>query len=211
MGSELFCFWRLRHNSWFVALFFLIVQWLRTCLGMQGIWVQSLVGELRSHMRWSNQARAPQPESLCTETKDPAGRRWSQIHKHLKKFFDLLLLDTQSEVRLWDPMHALFLIIGQLPYWTSRTSLCGTGCCGIDGPGILGTILLYTMQFYGPSLAKSFTTKALDQLFPLWGRKELPNLHLVQHIPQIPVIIHLSCYAIPRRFQNLTTPVFMME
>ena len=28
---------------------FLAVQWLRLCLPMQGVWVQSLVGELRSH------------------------------------------------------------------------------------------------------------------------------------------------------------------
>ena len=28
----------------------LVVQWLRICLPVQGMWVQSLVGELRSHM-----------------------------------------------------------------------------------------------------------------------------------------------------------------
>ena len=28
----------------------LVVQWLRICLPMQGTWVQSLLGELRSHM-----------------------------------------------------------------------------------------------------------------------------------------------------------------
>ena len=28
---------------------FLVVQWLRLCLPMQGVWIQSLVGELRSH------------------------------------------------------------------------------------------------------------------------------------------------------------------
>ena len=27
-----------------------VVQWLRLCLPMQGVWVQSLVGELRFHM-----------------------------------------------------------------------------------------------------------------------------------------------------------------
>ena len=31
----------------------LVVQWLRICLAMQGAQVQSLVGELRSHMLWS--------------------------------------------------------------------------------------------------------------------------------------------------------------
>ena len=28
----------------------LVIQWLRLCLPMQRLWVQSLVGELRSHM-----------------------------------------------------------------------------------------------------------------------------------------------------------------
>ena len=32
----------------------LVVQWLRICLSMQGIQVQSLVGELRSHLRWDH-------------------------------------------------------------------------------------------------------------------------------------------------------------
>ena len=31
----------------------LVVQWLRICLPVQGMWVQSLVGELRSHMQLS--------------------------------------------------------------------------------------------------------------------------------------------------------------
>ena len=32
----------------------LVVQWLRIRLAMQGTWVQSLVGELRSHKPWGN-------------------------------------------------------------------------------------------------------------------------------------------------------------
>ena len=32
----------------------LVVQWLKIHLATQGIWVQSLVGELRSHMPQSN-------------------------------------------------------------------------------------------------------------------------------------------------------------
>ena len=32
----------------------LVVQWLRNHLPMQGMQVQSLVGELRSHMLWDN-------------------------------------------------------------------------------------------------------------------------------------------------------------
>ena len=34
----------------------LVVQWLRIHLPMQGTWVRSLVGELRSHMPWGNEA-----------------------------------------------------------------------------------------------------------------------------------------------------------
>ena len=34
----------------------LVAQWSRICLPMQGTQVQPLVGELRSHMPWSNQA-----------------------------------------------------------------------------------------------------------------------------------------------------------
>ena len=33
---------------------FLVVQWLRICLPMQGMWVQSLVRELRFHMIWGS-------------------------------------------------------------------------------------------------------------------------------------------------------------
>ena len=32
----------------------LVVQWLRICLVMQGMWVRSLVRELRSHVLWGN-------------------------------------------------------------------------------------------------------------------------------------------------------------
>ena len=33
-----------------------VVQWLRICLPMQGMWVQSLISELRSHIHWGNYA-----------------------------------------------------------------------------------------------------------------------------------------------------------
>ena len=38
----------------------LLVQWLRVLLAMQGMQVQSLVGELRSHMLQSNEVHALQ-------------------------------------------------------------------------------------------------------------------------------------------------------
>ena len=37
-----------------------MVQGLRICLTIQGMWVQSLVRELKSHMPWSNRAHVPQ-------------------------------------------------------------------------------------------------------------------------------------------------------
>jgi len=43
---------------------FPVVQWLRLCLSMQRVWVQSLVGQLRSHMPWS--AAKNQTESTLT-------------------------------------------------------------------------------------------------------------------------------------------------
>ena len=45
---------------------FLVVQWLRIHLEMQGMWVQALVRELRSHVPQSNRARLPQQKvPLC--------------------------------------------------------------------------------------------------------------------------------------------------
>ena len=64
----------------------LVVQWLSIRLAMQGTWVQSLAGELRSHMPWSNQptccnrcahafrSRLPRLESPCATMEDPACR-----------------------------------------------------------------------------------------------------------------------------------------
>lgn len=46
----------------------LAAQWLRTRRAMQGTLVESLVGELSSHMPQGNQASVPQPENLCPAT-----------------------------------------------------------------------------------------------------------------------------------------------
>ena len=43
----------------------LVVQWLRTCLPRQGTQIQSLIGELRSHMLQSHGACALQQITLC--------------------------------------------------------------------------------------------------------------------------------------------------
>ena len=53
----------------------LVVQWLRICLLTQGTWVQSLVGELRSHMLQGNQVHAPQLYSPCATTREMPTRR----------------------------------------------------------------------------------------------------------------------------------------
>ena len=39
---------------------------------MQGMYIEPLVGELRSHMLQSKWAPEPQLEGLCAPTKDPA-------------------------------------------------------------------------------------------------------------------------------------------
>ena len=44
----------------------LVLQWLKICLPMQGTQVESLVGEIRSHMLWGDEVCAPQLLSLCT-------------------------------------------------------------------------------------------------------------------------------------------------
>ena len=49
----------------------LVVQWLRICLPMQGMQVQALVRELRSHMPWSNWARVPRLLSLSSRACKP--------------------------------------------------------------------------------------------------------------------------------------------
>ena len=55
----------------------LVDQWLRIHLGMKGLWDQSLVRELRSHMHPSNEALELQLLSLHATTKDPACREYS--------------------------------------------------------------------------------------------------------------------------------------
>ena len=57
----------------------LVVQWLRICLATQRMWVQSLVGELGSHMPQSNRACVP----LCAQKipHDSTKNRHSQINK----------------------------------------------------------------------------------------------------------------------------------
>ena len=48
----------------------LMVQWLRIHLAMKGMQIQSLVGELRSHLPQSNEAHTPQLLSARASTKE---------------------------------------------------------------------------------------------------------------------------------------------
>ena len=48
-----------------------LVQWLRICLVMQGMWIWSQGRELGSHVLQSNWVHMLQLESRCAETKDP--------------------------------------------------------------------------------------------------------------------------------------------
>ena len=57
-----------------------MVQYLRICLAMQGTWVQSLTGELRSHVPQSKQASSPQLESTYASKKDPEGHNQDPVH-----------------------------------------------------------------------------------------------------------------------------------
>ena len=57
-----------------------MVQYLRICIAMQGTWVQSLTGELRSHVPQSKQASSPQLESTYASKKDPEGHNQDPVH-----------------------------------------------------------------------------------------------------------------------------------
>ena len=61
----------------------LVVQWLRICLAMQGTRVQSLVGELRSHMLSNKEAPASQLLSPCTTAKSQCSQKEKNLFCHL--------------------------------------------------------------------------------------------------------------------------------
>ena len=48
----------------------LVVQWLKICFAMQGTQVRSLVGELRSHLLWTNSVRVVQLQSPRTRARE---------------------------------------------------------------------------------------------------------------------------------------------
>ena len=71
----------------------LVVQWLRTCLSMQGTWVWSLVRELRSHMPWGNQACTPQLPS------PHASAREKPVHGNKGVRIPQLTPDTAKQIK----------------------------------------------------------------------------------------------------------------
>ena len=61
----------------------LVAQWLRICLKMQEKQVQSLIGELRSHMLQSNYALEPRVSVCCNERSHKEGFPGGSVVKNL--------------------------------------------------------------------------------------------------------------------------------
>ena len=59
---------------------------------MQGTWIQSLVGELRSHLPWGNRASVPQQESPHDTTKTQHSQK---LNKHILKTKAAILMPSQ--------------------------------------------------------------------------------------------------------------------
>ena len=73
---------------------------------MQGTWVQSLVGDLRSHMPQGNEACLLQKLSLLAATREKSvipqaetKTRCSQINKYILKGEEMILLKCRAEKR----------------------------------------------------------------------------------------------------------------
>ena len=60
-------------------------------------------------------------------------------------------------------------------------------------------------------MQKSSAIKAEAQPLPFEAERNFQTYIWANTLPRDPVIIHPSCYAIPKRFEALTTPVLMME
>ena len=63
----------------------LAVQWLRICLPMQGVWVRSLVGELRSHMPHGQKNQNIKQKQYCNKFNKDFKNCPHQKKKNLKK------------------------------------------------------------------------------------------------------------------------------
>ena len=75
---------------------FLVVQWLRIHFPMQGMRVQSLVGELRSHMLQGNKAHAPQLEKARTAQQEAEHYKRGASSVQLEKATTVHLLSFSS-------------------------------------------------------------------------------------------------------------------
>ena len=87
----------------------LVVQWLTIYLSMQRMWVWSLVGQLRSHMLWGNEAHmlltaepAPQPEKTRHFSNHPTPCKGDPAQPREKLFLKTYSV-TQSGPTLCDP------------------------------------------------------------------------------------------------------------
>ena len=86
-----------------------MVQWLRIHLPMQGMWIQSLVGKLRSHMPQGNWASAPQLErrhapweAHVPEQKNPHAATRPGVSKYFFKLFVLILKKKKTVIfKIW--------------------------------------------------------------------------------------------------------------
>ena len=69
---------------------YLAVQWLRLCLPMQGVWVRSLVGELRSPMPQGQKNPSINQKQYCNKQRL---LKWSPLQKkkNFKKYLQILL------------------------------------------------------------------------------------------------------------------------
>ena len=98
---------------------FLVVQSLRICLSVQGMWVQSLVREMRAHKQCSNEAHMPQLEILCAcmmqrkITHAATKTQCSQINKYLRK----ILSSFPDDLRLcmWLERSSLIFLFRIIP------------------------------------------------------------------------------------------------
>ena len=85
-----------KRNLWGTSL---VVQCLRLCLPMQGVWVQCLVGKLRSHMPWGQETKTENRNNIVTNSI----KTFKMIHikKELKKLKRSLWAKAQKQDVSW--------------------------------------------------------------------------------------------------------------
>ena len=110
----------------------LVVQWLRICLLMQKMQVRFLVGKLRSHMPWGNEAHAastePMPQlerspcnTACVPQLRPDAAKWKKKKDDASRNLEPIplawisgngcLSSSQANYQLWDLKPSSFLLL----------------------------------------------------------------------------------------------------